>query len=98
LPNGLTTAPRIFTKILKVPFSHLRKRGHTNVAYIDDSLLISNSYSECSVNISETVSLLDSLGFTIHPAKSVMQPTQIIIFLGFVLNSQNMTIRLTNEM
>jgi hypothetical protein len=82
---------------LKVPFSHRRKRGHTNVAYIDDSLLISNSYSECSVNISETVSLLDSLGFTIHPTKSVMQPTQIIIFLGFVLNSQNMTIRLTHE-
>jgi hypothetical protein len=26
-----------------------------------------------------------------------MQPTQIIKFLGFVLNSQNMTIRLTNE-
>ena len=71
LPNGFTTAPRIFTKILKVPFFHLRKRGHTNVAYIDNSLLISNSYSECSVNISETVSLLDSLGFTIHPAKSV---------------------------
>ena len=82
---------------MKVPFSHRRKRGHTNVAYIDDSLLISNSYSECSVNISETVSLLDSLGFTIHPTKSVMQPTQIIIFLGFVLNSQNMTIRLTNK-
>ena len=97
MPNGLTTAPRIFTKILKVSFSHLRKRGHTNIAYIDDSLLISNSYSECSVNISETVSLLDSLGFTIHPTKSVMQPTQIIIFLGFVLNSQNMTIRLTHE-
>ena len=93
LPNRLTTAPRI----LKVSFSHLRKKGHTNVAYIDDSLLISNSFSECSVNISETVSLLDSLGFTIHPTKSVMQTTQIIIFLGFVLNSQNMTIRLTNE-
>ena len=60
------------------------------MAYIDDSLLISISYSECSVNISETVNLLDSLGFT-------MQPQQIIIFLGFVLNSQNMTIRLTNE-
>ena len=60
------------------------------MAYIDDSLLISISYSECSVNISETVNLLDSLGFT-------MQPPQIIIFLGFVLNSQNMTIRLTNE-
>ena len=97
LPNGLTTAPRIFTKILKVLFSRLRKRGHTNVSYIDNSLLNSNSYSECSVNISETISLLDSLGFTIHSTKSVIQPTQIIIFLGFALNSQNMTIRLTNE-
>jgi hypothetical protein len=37
LLNGFTTAPRIFTKILKVPFFHLRKRGHTNVAYIDNS-------------------------------------------------------------
>ena len=85
LQNGLTTAPRIFTKILKVPFSHRRKGEHTNVAYIDDSLLISKSYSECSVNISETVSLLDSLGFTIHPTKSVTYTNYHIFWICFEL-------------
>jgi hypothetical protein len=39
LAMGLASAPRIFTKMLKPAFSTLRKRGHTNVAYIDDSLL-----------------------------------------------------------
>ena len=97
LPNGLTTAPRIFTKVLKVVFSHLRKIGHTNIAYIDDSLLISKSYTECEVNIHDTVQLLDHLGFTIHPVKSVLKPTQTITFLGFVLNSVSMCIRLTSE-
>ncbi len=36
LPNGLSSAPRVFTKLLKPSFSSLRKRGHYNSAYIDD--------------------------------------------------------------
>ena len=36
LPTGLSTASRIFTKVLKPVFSALRKIGHTNVAYIDE--------------------------------------------------------------
>ena len=36
-------------------------------------------------------------GFTIHPEKSVPIPTQKIIFLGFIINSANMTITLTKE-
>ncbi|CAG2213825.1 unnamed protein product [Mytilus edulis] len=97
LPNGLTTAPRIFTKILKVVFSKLRSKGHCNTPYIDDSLLVSKTYAECQKNITDTVKLLDYLGFTIHPDKSVLQPTQIIVFLGFVINSLTMRITLTEE-
>ena len=37
------------------------------------------------------------MGFTVHPDKSVLVPTQKISFLGFELNSVNMTIRLTPE-
>ena len=88
--------PRVFTKLLKVVFSQ-RKIGHKNVAYIDDSLLISSTYSECKTNIKDTVHLLDSLGFTIHPIKSVLEPTQTITFVGFVINSQNMCVKLTTE-
>ena len=43
------------------------------------------------------MSLLRNLGFTIHPIKSSFVPSQEIIFLGIVINTQHMTITLTNE-
>lgn len=94
LPNGLSEAPRKFTKIMKVVYSALRKMGHANVGYIDDSLLQGDDYDDCVMNISDTVWLMDSLGFTVHPGKSVIIPTQVIVFLGFLLNSIDMTVRL----
>ena len=92
MPNGYRDAMRIFTKILKPPFNHLRSRGHTSIVYVDDTYLQSDSYEQCCANIEDTVNLLRSLGFTIHPKKSILIPTQVIEFLGFVLNSRNMTI------
>ena len=41
--------------------------------------------------------MLQKLGFTIHPDKSILIPTQVIVFLGFVINSLDMTISLTPE-
>ena len=41
--------------------------------------------------------LLDSLGFTIHPTKSCLVPTQILVNLRFVLNSVLMTVSLTQD-
>lgn len=97
LPNGLSTGPRIFTKLLKPMYSALRKLGHTNVAYIDDSLLQSDTREECARNISDTLQLADDLGFTVHKEKSVVIPTQQIIFVGFIICSLTMTIRLPSE-
>ncbi|CAB4022847.1 Hypothetical predicted protein, partial [Paramuricea clavata] len=37
------------------------------------------------------------LGFIPHPKKSVTVPTQILVFLGFILNSINMTVSPTQE-
>ena len=37
LPNGLSCAPRIFTKNFKPPLSTLHKQGHIAVAHLDDS-------------------------------------------------------------
>ena len=97
LPNGLSTGPRIFSKLLKPMYSALRKLGHTNVAYIDDSFLQSDTYDECVRNISDTLHLADDLGFTVHKAKSVVIPTQTIVFVGFVICSVTMTVRLPPE-
>jgi hypothetical protein len=97
LPNGLTTGPRIFTKLMKPVFSTLQKMGHANVGYIDDSLLQSETFDDCVENVQDTVELFDSLGFTYHPVKSVLVPTQEIAFLGFLLNSVLMIVRVTPE-
>ena len=37
MPNGLSSAPRYFTKLLKPVYGTLRSQGHLNVGYIDDS-------------------------------------------------------------
>ena len=96
-PNGLASCPRQFTKLLKPVFSSLRKLGHISVVYIDDTWLTSEDYNSCVNNIAETITLLDRLGFVIHPEKSILIPTQEITFLGFIFNSANMTLKLTPE-
>ena len=41
--------------------------------------------------------LFTKLGFQVHPDKSNLFPSQEIHFLGFTLNSENMTDTLTDE-
>ena len=96
-PNGLALCPRKFTKLLKPVFSLLRQQGHISVAYIDDSWLMADNFAQCTKNVIDTISSLDKVGFVIHPEKSVLLPTQIITFLGFVLNSILMQVSLTPE-
>ncbi len=98
LPMGLTSSPRIFTKILKPVFATLRSKfGHSCLGYIDDSLNLEDSYTEAERATLHAVELLISLGFMIHPEKSIVTPTQIIEFLGFVLNSILMIVKLTDR-
>ena len=97
MPNGLSSAPRCFTKLMKPVYSTLRQKGHLNVGYIDDSYLQGRDANECLLNISDTQRLLSSLGFVINGQKSSVTPAQRIIFLGFVLDSVSMTITLTDD-
>ena len=62
LPNGYAYAPMIFTKLLKHPFSFLRRRGHHSIIYIDDAYLQGDSYDACYNNVYETVSLFKNWG------------------------------------
>ncbi|XP_031555133.1 uncharacterized protein LOC116292034 [Actinia tenebrosa] len=71
--------------------------GHVSSAYIDDSYLQGDSYRECYNNVVDTVRLFSSLGFCVHPDKSVFTPTQQLVFLGFILNSNTMTVVPTDE-
>ena len=79
------------------PLKYLRSKGHFSIKYIDDSLLLGETFEICFKNIRATVALLRELGFTVHPEKSVLVPTQQITFLGFVIDSVKMTITLIEE-
>ena len=94
LPNGLKSGPQIFTKIMKVAFSVLRKQGHESAVYLDDSYLQGDNRHMCEINIRETALWLMESGFVIHPIKSVLEPTQVITHVGFVLDLVSMEISL----
>ncbi|KAK3881370.1 hypothetical protein Pcinc_014187 [Petrolisthes cinctipes] len=97
LPQGLSSAPRIFTKLLKPVLSHLRKLGITVCCNIDDCIFIADSDKELIDNVRYAVQLFDLVGLTVNLNKSVLVPTQEIEFLGITLNSLNMTATLPSR-
>ena len=52
---------------------------------------------ECQRNITDTACLFSRLGFYIHPTKSVLTPSHTLTFLGFILNSLEITVSPTQE-
>ena len=94
LPNGLACAQRLFTKVLKPVYAHIRSMGHICMGHIDDSLIVGYDYTACKRNIHDTVHSFRTLGFIVHPEKSILEPRQEIVFLGFLLSSMSTTIRL----
>jgi hypothetical protein len=88
LPNGLSSGPRVFTKILKVPLAWLRESfGITISGYIDDTILCADAASQLRADLVIAADLFQDLGFMISWQKSVLEPTQEIEFLGFLINS-----------
>ena len=89
--------PRKFTKLLKPVYSVLRQLGHASSPYIDDSYLQGDDHYNCLANVIDTMRLIYYLGFLIPPGKSVLVPTQRLIFLGFILDSVLMRIYMTPD-
>ena len=98
LPNGLSSAPRFFTKIMKILLSELRSKGITISGFLDDNLLINYVSAECMIEQGAIAAHeFQEKGLTINVPKSVIEPTQEIEHLGFVINSVLMLVTLTPE-
>ena len=95
LPNGLSPARRIFTKLMKPVLSSLRKKGHQVMNYLDDFFLVGDTFEECKDAVIDTYDLLIKLGSSIHPDKSQFIPVQKIEYLGFTLDCTYTTVFLT---
>lgn len=91
---GYSCSPKIWTKVLKSVFAHLRALGHVSVYFIDDSCLNGDSYDTCLKNVLDTVKLMGSWGLTINESKSVLIPRKkaSIFRVHFMLRDNDSTI------
>ena len=97
LPFGLSYAPYLFTKLIKPILTHFRSQGISCVAYIDDWILIHDSLLSAYKNTNYVRQTLEKLGFTINLEKSCLTPQTKCQFLGFIYNTQNMTLKLPQD-
>jgi len=97
LPFGLCTAPRVFTKILKPAVEMLRSLGIRLVIYMDDMLLMAESKQKLMEHVQSTLFLLENLGFIVNSKKSILSSTQEIEFLGMIVNSLSMDLKLPGD-
>jgi len=75
----------------------LRAIGIHLVIYMDDMLLMASSKQSLMGYVHLLLFLLENLGFIINSKNSILCPSQEIEFLGVMLNSMTMEIRLPGE-
>lgn len=77
--------------------SALRSHRHRGIIYIDDSLWMANSAQTVEETGSSVVNIFQQAGFQINEKKSSLQLTQLITFLGYVIDTVQMTVSLPQE-
>lgn len=94
---GLASASWAFTKLLRPVVAFLRSLGFRVIIYLDDIILL----NQCKMVIVEQLNfikkLLQILGFVINSDKSVETPSQLMEFLGMLVDSILMRFRLPEK-
>ena len=92
LPFGLSTAPRVFTRIVRVIEAFLNIQGVDMHQYLDDWLLKNQSKSLVERQRDLTLFWVTKLGFLVNEGKSQLIPTQFPAFLGSTLDLIHMLV------
>ena len=94
LPFGASLAPMTFHRLTQSVRRMMWNRGFTNiVVYLDDFLIIEESYERCLEAQHTLISLLIKLGFRISWHK-VLGPSRVVPFLGIVIDTNDCSLSL----
>ncbi|MCP4244252.1 MAG: hypothetical protein GY772_27210 [bacterium] len=93
LPFGLSSAPRLFSLVLRRVVAGLRAEGHRLVQYLDDVLALGASRAECTVTTNMLRARLRSLGWTLAEEK-LSSPSQRVEFLGLLWDAEQGSVSL----
>ena len=86
LPFGLNIAPRLFSKIMKVLVQRWRVRGISVFIYLDDILVVNHSKDQLILDRDIVLKDLEEFGFFIQKDKCCLNPSQLIEYLGVLLD------------
>ena len=85
-PFGLKLSPYYFCKILRPVVKHLRLSGLNIVVYVDDWIIGASidHIEDAKCIFRETI---EKLGYSINYAKSTLEPTTCVKFIGYVIDT-----------
>ena len=93
--SRLSSAPRVFTKIMTEPFvATVLNKGIRLVIYLDDMVIVSSTREISLEEKAFVIHVLESLGFVINKEKSMLVPSQTVEALGFIIIAVEMTLSL----
>ena len=97
LPQGLTSAPRIFTKIIRVILTFLRCQTIRISAWLDDFLLAAHSKQLCEEHSFTTIRTFEELGFIPNIEKSQLTPSQKLLHLGLIWDTLEFSVSIPKD-
>jgi len=86
LPFGLGMSPYVFTRVMKAVGAFARSQGLLLFLYLDDWLLLSNSFATALAWINWLLDLVQALGLIPNVPKCDLTPSQIYVFIGVLFN------------
>ncbi len=99
LPFGLSTAPSHFSRITRAVCWRMHQAGYGCIGYLDDFLVVESSRERAAAGVAFLLALLQRWGLPISERKFAVEgePTTEIIFLGVLIDSVRLELRLDPE-
>jgi hypothetical protein len=87
MPFGLTSAPRIFTEVVKEVAAYLRRtKNIVMYVYLDDWLIVNPDPYLLQEQTAQVLDFVEGLGWIVNREKSDLVPSQNPVYLGAVID------------
>ena len=96
LPFGASKSPSIFQRLSSAVCRIMKLFNVVVISYLDDFLIIDDSYENCQNSLQQLLNILRLLGFHINYGK-IVGPSQQLVFLGVLINTVDMTLSLPED-
>ena len=86
---GVSTAPQVFSRVMAPVSAILHSWGIRMRRYLDDWLVQSSSRDSLLHDLQVVLNLCQELGIVVNPSKSHLVPSQVVQYLGVVIDSRS---------